>query len=112
MSEPTDEPDVTGLLVDATLAPYRQGIELTFYRRVFSEFEIAEPLVMRKVDENAYKPATLTLSRKTGQQLIDQLWQCGLRPSEGTGSAGAMAAQTKHLNDMRKLVGHHLGVDL
>ena len=36
--------------------------------------------------------------------LMDDLWQCGLRPSEGTGSAGALAATQKHLDDMRKLV--------
>lgn len=38
------------------------------------------------------------------QVLMDDLWDCGVRPSEGTGSAGAMAATQKHLEDMRTLV--------
>jgi hypothetical protein len=29
---------------------------------------------------------------------------CGLRPSEGTGSAGALAATERHLKDMQRLV--------
>lgn len=38
------------------------------------------------------------------QNLMDALWDAGLRPSEGSGSAGAMAATQRHLDDMRKLV--------
>ena len=45
------------------------------------------------------------------QQLMDELWHCGLRPSEGTGSAGSLAATERHLNDMRKIVGHALKMD-
>jgi hypothetical protein len=44
------------------------------------------------------------------QQLMDSLWQCGLRPSEGTGSAGAMRAVEKHLEDMRALAFRGLGM--
>ncbi len=55
--------------------------------------------------EQAYAPkATLTLEREQAQQLMDSLWDCGLRPSEGSGSAGALAATQRHLDDMRKLV--------
>jgi hypothetical protein len=42
------------------------------------------------------------------QQLMDELWRVGLRPSEGTGSAGALAATERHLEDMRKLAMNHL----
>lgn len=34
---------------------------------------------------------------------MDALWHCGLRPSEGTGSAGSLAATEKHLKDMRAI---------
>jgi hypothetical protein len=46
------------------------------------------------------------------QKLMDDLWDCGLRPSEGTGSAGALAAVEKHLGDMRKIAGKKIGVEL
>lgn len=48
--------------------------------------------------------ATLLISSDTGQALMDDLWRCGLRPTEGAGSAGAMAATQRHLEDMRTLV--------
>lgn len=47
---------------------------------------------------------TMNLHMEEAQQLMDELWRCGLRPTEGTGSAGAMAAVQAHLADMRKLV--------
>ena len=46
----------------------------------------------------------LEISKHTAQKLIDDLWDCGLRPSEGSGSAGQLAATQKHLEDMRKLL--------
>lgn len=38
------------------------------------------------------------------QQLMDELWRSGFRPTEGTGSAGSLAATERHLADMRHLV--------
>lgn len=47
---------------------------------------------------------TISLEYEEAQKLMDELWNCGLRPSEGSGSAGALAATQKHLEDMRRLV--------
>lgn len=46
----------------------------------------------------------LSLHKTEAQSLMDQLWECGIRPTEGSGSAGAFAAQARHLEDMRALV--------
>lgn len=68
---------------------------------------MGEPIVMRELkQEDMWKenhPVT-TLSPTAAQQLIDDLWDCGLRPSEGSGSAGQLAAVERHLEDMRTLV--------
>ena len=45
----------------------------------------------------------LTLNDRQAQELMDELWQCGLRPSEGTGSAGSLAATERHLKDMQRI---------
>lgn len=64
----------------------------------------------RQIEFTAYDaPAeipypTITLTKQEAQILIDQLWDCGLRPSEGSGSAGQLAAVQRHLEDMRTLV--------
>jgi len=53
---------------------------------------------------NVAQAPTLRLWPDEAQRLMDELWQCGLRPAEGTGSAGALAATQRHLDDMRALV--------
>lgn len=49
-------------------------------------------------------PPVLSLDETEAQQLIDQLWDAGVRPTNGAGSVGQLAATEKHLNDMRALV--------
>lgn len=52
----------------------------------------------------------MSLQMNDAQRLMDVLWDCGLRPSEGSGSAGSLAATEKHLADMRRLAFHALQV--
>ena len=65
---------------------------------------IADPLTFRATDAGQIARPALTLRPQEAQTLIDELWNAGLRPSEGAGSAGAMAAVQAHLQDMRRLV--------
>ena len=44
------------------------------------------------------------IPREAMQQLMDELWECGLRPAQGAGSAGQLAAVERHLADMQRLV--------
>lgn len=44
------------------------------------------------------------------QELMDDLWACGVRPTEGRGSAGQLDAVRHHLEDMRKLVFEMIAV--
>lgn len=70
------------------------------------------PLTLRQMDSNElWKPIepTVKMPMASGQQLIDDLWSAGLRPSEGTGSAGAFAAQGKHLVDLQRIVFRNYG---
>ncbi len=47
---------------------------------------------------------SINLEMNEAQVLMDTLYDCGVRPTEVNGSAGAMRATEKHLEDMRKLV--------
>lgn len=77
---------------------------------------IGAPIAMVELDEQAARVApTLSLTNEAAQQLMDQLWICGLRPTEGTGSAGSLAATERHLEDMRRLsmgLVKRLGIDV
>lgn len=62
----------------------------------------AQPLTLKTIDPGAVVgEPTLALSKDDAQQWIDELWRVGLRPSEGAGSAGSLAATERHLADMR-----------
>jgi hypothetical protein len=71
-----------------------------------SRISIAKPqdLVPEELEPGHHATqATLTLTQKHAQALMDNLWNCGLRPSEGTGSAGSLAATERHLKDMQEI---------
>ena len=57
----------------------------------------------RVVADNAEPPVAFRLDCHNAQLLMDSLWDCGLRPSEGKGSASQLAAVENHLRDMRTL---------
>lgn len=56
---------------------------------------------------------TLKLSYEEGQQLLDQLWNVGLRPSrEVGGGKGELASTQRHLDDMRTIAANALDINL
>lgn len=80
-----------------------------------SRVSIGLPICMKVLDEpDAVYPhlPTLTLTKDGGQKLMDELWNVGIRPTEGTGSAGSLAATERHLADMRALAANALKTKL
>jgi hypothetical protein len=86
-------------------------VSLLFYVRYpDGGVAVAQPLTLvPHAEGQAYEP-TVRLEREIAQVMIDRLWDCGLRPSEGTGSAGSLAATQKHLEDMRAIAFAKSGV--
>lgn len=85
---------------------WNPGVDLyAFVLRTDESVDLAEPLTMKRhLDGDIQSPPTLSLQPEQAQALMDSLWDAGLRPSEGSGSAGALAATQTHLQDMRRLV--------
>lgn len=68
---------------------------------------VAQPVEFKQLtpEEAVFEGAyAMVLKRDDLQSLMDELWSVGVRPSEGTGSAGSLAATERHLKDMRSLV--------
>lgn len=66
---------------------------------------VAQKVEFRVLDSNAVETEPcISLSRDDAQAFMDELWSAGLRPTEGAGSAGSLAATERHLQDMRTLV--------
>lgn len=65
-------------------------------------------LTFEPLEQGMFCEPTAHLSGDTAQQLMDELWRAGIRPTEGAGSAGSLAATKAHLEDMRTLVFHSM----
>lgn len=71
-----------------------------------------EILLDQVIDEPGVAPKpSMTIAPPAAQQLMDDLWTAGFRPSEGVGSAGSLRAVEKHLADMRAIAFNRLKVD-
>lgn len=72
----------------------------------------AAPLTIRTLSEDessgtvAIEPQVplFHFSEDDAKHLMDELWNLGIRPTEGHGSTGQLAATEKHLNDSRQML--------
>jgi hypothetical protein len=71
----------------------------------------ARPVEFVEAKEGDWVEPTFVLGRDEAQQLIDELWRTGMRPTEGAGSAGQLASTERHLEDMRRITFHKLGME-
>jgi len=96
------------LRIWAQSSPLRRAIELTIGGRTpqGKYYAATSAIEFREVEDGVIIPPTLDISPEAAQLLMDELWNCGIRPSEGTGSAGALKATQNHLEDMRQLAYH------
>lgn len=88
----------------AQRAPFGRGIAIYMSQVIGDELFVANDVVLSKAIEGEMSRPMVDLDLTAAQQLMDELWLCGLRPTEGSGSAGSLAATERHLADMRRLV--------
>jgi hypothetical protein len=85
---------------------YSNAIALFFYEKAQDgRVSYVSKLVMETVKEGEFVETSdvFTIPHETAQELIDSLWQCGLRPSEGSGSAGSLKATQDHLKELQAI---------
>ncbi len=94
-------------------SPFGDDVELFGYGRHDNQRIKALPTNFFSEDESAIgtEPEPfMTIDRDSAQRLMDELWNVGIRPTEGTGSAGSLAATERHLKDFRAIVEKTLEV--
>lgn len=107
--------------IRAQAAPWNRGVELLIFcgrKDAVFQGEIETGRVWGDVGQQpsdgaclafvthadgARREPSLELTMQAAQALMDDLWNAGLRPTEGTGSAGSLAATERHLKDMQRL---------
>lgn len=90
----------------------RNSIDLWVVDKTGDRVAYGLPLTMQTMtpeQEDCVVDSTMSLPVPTAQILMDELWRCGIRPTEGTGSAGSLAATERHLEDMRAIAFGSLG---
>jgi len=82
-----------------------KGISIFIEEQFDKRLYLAKPIELAEYKGNVFAELdpTLEIMDHDAQQLMDDLWAAGLRPSEGTGSAGQLASVQKHLADMRAI---------
>lgn len=75
------------------------------------KLEILQGVLFTRIDQGEEFPSDgLLMSREVCQSLMDELWRVGIRPADGTGSAGAMLATENHIKDLREISGRLLSL--
>jgi len=72
---------------------------------------VCRPLEFEEVKEGACVTPTFRLYEKQAQDLMDMLWDAGLRPSQTESTAGHLQAVEHHLADMRAIAFQATGID-
>ena len=97
--------------IRAMSANWNTSIDLLIQEQRGDSLYVVKGVAYSEQPQHKIITPSLNVDIQDAQILIDDLWLCGLRPSEGTGSAGSLKATENHLKDMRKIVFKKLGID-
>ena len=90
-------------LIRAQREIWNDTIAIHLAERKPSGLTVAQAVTMTDIQPGEFTEPFLRLEHDAAQRLMDELWDCGLRPSEGTGSAGSLKATERHLTDMQRI---------
>ena len=94
--------------IRAQSAPWHNGVEMMAFD---VDGNVGKPVEFVKREGYHKHEATFKISMDHAQSLMDDLWNAGLRPTSGAGSAGSLRATENHLKDMRDIVFSKLKIE-
>ena len=74
---------------------------------------VASQITFTEVEEGAYlsNGSTLSLDFDAATRLMDDLWGCGVRPTDQRDRSGEVGAMKEHIVDLRKVLDRYLGAE-
>lgn len=84
----------------------RRDDKLFGFKKPFSHIDS----ILEEIPQSQRNEPFASLMPTQVQELMDSLWNCGYRPSEGAGSTGSLKATQNHLDDMKTILYHKLGI--
>jgi hypothetical protein len=97
--------------VRAKAAPWANSVEIAAFGRLNGGETKIATVQWETIADNAEMKPLLTIRMEQAQVLMDDLWNAGVRPTEGAGSAGAMRAAEHHIADLRRVAFKALGIE-
>lgn len=94
----------------ADLSAGSDKIELYAFQKDSHTYSTARKLELIQTERHVKLEPFIEIELHEAQILMDDLWEAGVRPTEGSGSAGAMKAVQNHLEDMRKITFKKIGI--
>jgi hypothetical protein len=92
--------------------PWSEHVDIMLvHRRNGQHRAVCKPLEFTEVPEGSPLQPTFRLYHDEAQELMDRLWACGLRPTQGKQSTGQLEAVERHLADMRAIAFTKLEID-
>jgi hypothetical protein len=92
----------------------RDGLTLLGRQRDYDGPKVIRfQLALEKVEEGTYisgYDTGLYLTRDDAQQIINELWRCGMRPRDGSGALAHVEAQQAHMDDLRTILFNALKI--
>lgn len=84
-------------------------VELAAFTTFPKEMQVAS-ILWEPADPMAEVKPFVRIMPEQAQVLMDDLWRAGIRPTEAAGSAGAMRAAERHIQDLRQVAFKVLGI--
>lgn len=79
-------------------------IEFRGFQKIMGDAFVYTDIKLELHKQGDYTSPFMSLYPEEAQQLMNEMYDAGLRPSQSAGSAGQLDAVKYHLEDMRKLV--------
>lgn len=93
-----------GFRIHADYQAHRPGFAIyLFERHKDGSQSVCTGVAMAKADTALYMDPAAHLTKEAAQELLDDLWRSGIRPSVGVSSSGQLEAMQSHITDLRKL---------
>ena len=67
-------------------------------------YSVAGPLTMERTDEYANPYPSFEIGNEAMQEIMNQLWNFGFRPTEEVATVGQLSAMKEHITDLRYVV--------